>query len=63
MAWKKLKCIIELPVNGDASEKDLVWAVKLSLSEIKVQQRMLLGKDVRTGRLLVKQFNKVMVKQ
>lgn len=56
MAWKKIRCVIELPINGDVSEKDLVWSVKLSLDETKIKQR-LGGKP--TGKLEIKEFNRV----
>lgn len=61
MAWKIVKCIVEIPVLGHLSERDLAWSIKLALTETKLQAKLTgMNLNIRTGKLSVKEFGKVM---
>ncbi len=68
--WKRIKVIVEVPVQDHPSHaftaKDLAWAVDRALSADGFwQDRKYLAKELqpRFGKVLVKQYNKVMARE
>lgn len=61
-AWHTVRAIVEVPVRGDFTEKDLTWAVRRAMDTDGFwQDRKYLPKDRQPifGQVLVKSFTKV----
>jgi hypothetical protein len=56
--WRTVRVVVEVPVRGDYSEKDLVWDVKRALDGH--LDRRVIHQDVQTGLVQVKQMNMVL---
>lgn len=61
--WKRLKVIVELPVQGDVTERDFRFAVERALQtgnlEVRLRERHI---DAKTGRMQVKSFSRYIAK-
>lgn len=59
--WKTLRVVIEVPVQGKYSEKDLVWEVRRILDGAgNPLDRKVIGQGVQTGLIQIKQMNMVL---
>lgn len=59
--WKRLRVVVEVPVQGDYKTTDLIWDVKRAIGDFtgsKLHRKMATHADVRTGRIDVKDYNK-----
>ena len=56
--WRTVRVVVEVPVRGDYSEKDLVWDVKRVIEG--PLDRRVVRAGVQTGLVQVKQMNMVM---
>lgn len=57
--WKTVRCIVEMRVRGDFSEKDFCWAVKRNLKSSGVSNDALHNGATAIGRLEFKSAAKV----
>ena len=55
--WRTVRVVVEVPVRGNYSEKDLVWDVKRVIEG--PLDRRVVRAGVQTGLVQVKQMNKV----
>lgn len=61
--WRRVKVIVEVPVNGDYSEKDLRFAVQDAVEKQGLWPYVYGDARPRFGRPLVKNFTSVMANQ
>lgn len=60
--WRRIKVVVEVPVLGEFSERDLVWSVKRALEADGFwQDRKYLPENARPvfGSVQVKEWNKI----
>jgi hypothetical protein len=58
--WKKVRVVVELPVRGELSSKDLRFAVEQCLDQAEVMKRLSRKPGShRTGRLQIKEYGRV----
>ena len=61
--WRKVRVVVEVPVLGEFSEKDLAWEVKAFTehnASFLRRWRGIFNRDgVAFGRVVVKEFNRV----
>jgi hypothetical protein len=60
--WKRVRVVVEVPVLGEYSEKDLAWDIQQLVGGAKLPRRPAMVGRVKTGRVEVKAMNRVMAR-
>jgi hypothetical protein len=61
MAWRTLRVVVEVPVEGDYTAKDLAWDVRRCIGDSGgiLFRKSLAHSNVKTGRIEVKEYDRV----
>jgi hypothetical protein len=59
-SWRKLRIVVEVPVKGDYTERDLSWDVRRLVCGSQFNR---FNKNVKFGKVEVKEFNKVSARE
>lgn len=64
-SWRRIRCVVEVPVRGTYTEKDLRWAVERLLENggANLRFRAAQTRTQNVGRAEVKEYDKVIVAQ